>query len=298
MEPEVLKLDETPVEEPKPKKNHSFTIILVIGLLLIALTSFVSYKKGFSKRDVKTNETKLETNNSNKKVEDQNIIDKINYKLKLLRINDIRIIGETYQGKTLDITNYNNKEHIIFNYLFGEDSTPKKANRSEYPDLANQLVDTPYGEYFTIDPFPYVTKDEFVNTYKDLFGIEPQNKDYYDIVYLDNDGIYVDTLQNEGDRANKGLNREQKYVYLVAEDDKNYYAYFSYVEYSGFTMYKTSIDYINNNPFIDCGDEPDCAKKDEFKLTESNYKEFQKYKVTFEKKDNDFYLKYIDRIIE
>jgi flagellar basal body-associated protein FliL len=54
METEVLEMQ--PVEE-KPKKDFSLLIIIIVGILLISLTSFISYKSGVKAKEEAT-ETK------------------------------------------------------------------------------------------------------------------------------------------------------------------------------------------------------------------------------------------------
>lgn len=289
MEPEVLETEQTPV-----KKDHSLLIIILVGLLFIAITSVISYKTGLSKKD--SNETPAKPTATNK-VEDEAILKKVNEKLLILRINDIDLFYETFQGKVFELDSYKFKERIILNYLFGDEYETKTDAIANHPGFYEKMEAGAYNYYGNVDPFRYITKEEFFSYYKKLFGTDPTKVEFDDIIYFPEEEIYVDSLQQPKGRSNKEFPREEKYVYLVEEDNNNYYVYFSYVEICNYyKMYKNYYDAYNNNPFIDCDDKDTCPEADNFKITEDNYQEFQKLKVTFKKEADDFYLKSIERI--
>lgn len=275
------------------KKSFSGLLIVLLFIVIAGLVAYIVLPKNTKEN---TEPEKIEIAPGHKKVEDEEIIKKLSDKVDLFPLGSVDYVGYTYKGGKLTTESFG-KEYVISYYLFTSTTERKIGDPKSFPDFETQILKSPYGYAFNKSTVEYVTKEEYVKTFKTLFGTEPKIEDVTgSMVYLPQEEIFVDPLEIEGGRANGSLYPEDNYVYLVEEDDNNYYVYYSNVILNGINVYKTILDTINHHPYIECDDFKPCDKAKDFRLTKDNYNEFEKYIMTFEKKDGDFFFKSLERV--
>ena len=110
--------------------------------------------------------------------------------------------------------------------------------------------------------------------------------------YLVTDDKIINGLKGKVDNIDLGSSLlKEKYIYNYLEDEKNYYVLIAYGYYEIVGDKKKVYTSIDKKDIY-----KELGKKEEFKIDDSNYNEFSKYKVTFIKDGNDSIFKSVERI--
>ena len=288
-------------ERPQPKKSKGSTFIIIILLLvIIGMGGYIAYDKGYldsilkkdNKTEQKVEEKEPTTTNELKEITDQNIIKTLDRNVEILNLMSDSTWLDKSEVFAKDQKNADLKDGIkvnaILTYIEKDENYAGKVSVT-YDDLKRIGLESLVGDKkpseLTEDDFDEIegAKSETVNElFKSVYGYEPKDfkehnscpARYYDSTSQK----YISVARCGGTCGEQTLT----YNYKYEEDEKNAYVYTALaVEKCADAIYK---DYDAKEVF----EKIDVESDKEFKLDKTNYEQFSKYKITFNKSGSNY----------
>ncbi len=285
------------------EKKERILPIIVIGILVLIITSFACYMIGIktaTPKPVINNDPVVEKKETTE-INNKKVIEKLQNKIDTININNPLIINNTLYKEAVSVDKLTEKEkiQIVEYHLFSRNYELKEANVSSYPNIVDYILEqSPYQSYNRIT-LKYANSKEATDIYKSLFGENIENIKSLNIdkiVYLEKYDMLIDVLETDNGCSNGCFYKDYKYYDTFEEDDNYYYVTIRHATTDGISIYRSFLDKWNNNPFYTCPDNKIfCDSIDTFKIISKNKDEFEKFKITFKKSNNDFYLEKIER---
>ena len=309
---------ETPVEQEQPvveepkteevasvptgnnKKGGNKVIIIIMGIIIVALLAVILVLLLSGNDKSKNNENKQEnienkenTENTENTNDNNNITEIENTEVN----NDNNDVEKDITSPEI-INNLTNKFDKLFGDYINVLGENDKQNlfgrvlewRVKFTEMENPPKDNDYAYYVgqlslnAVDQEYYNLFGEKIDTSIEYQGV--CSKAFYD----KNSNLFI--IKKYGCDAGWGWNVEG-YRYKYTEDKNNAYIYVATAVHSGIE----SVRILSDNDTEKVYKTNDGSSK-QFKLDESNYESFAKYKVTFKKDGQNYYYVGVQKIEE
>ena len=304
-------VETTPVKEEKTKKSSNKTItgllLVIIALLIVAIVLIIVFMKP---NDKKSNNTEKE-NNKNTVVENKDVVENKETVENKENVENVENTEKEEKTENLNISEEEIKTQIndIYNKLY----TKVAMGMFNGLDNNNKLA-------LVLDKLEFENPHSSgENSYNDLYdiSIDAVKKAYYDIYgeelidYISTEAIshcayyrydedtsrYIKSV-SPCDIGMGWLNGDYIYNYEITEDEA--YIYTAINIYNGVEGYYIVTDNDcrdKNHYYEECiFTTNDIHKEPQFKLDETNYQFFSKYKLSFKRQDDKYYLKKVEKI--
>ena len=265
------------------------SLIVIIVLLIIVLFGIVvAFNKGYlGKKEINQGTTPakkiLETD-----IKDKSIITSLDMKVKYLNYygKDAYYYTTDLYDKDLKEKNLSKDEKLLM-ILYAAIST----NNLESPSIYELQEVFPNQVFTNQFDYKFITGSSIQNLYYQLFNDELVNRtpsigNNPEIIYNEKYNNYY--IHFNGSNTNN--NEILYYNYKYTEDEENYYVYIA----------ATSIE-KNDKGTINIYKSPTSKEvidtiEDTFKIDDTNYAKFTKYKIAFYKSETSSYFEYIEEL--
>ncbi len=282
------------------RKKSGLLVFLIIVILVLSIiygvyyfknradnndnSSAVTDKKEETKEEEKQPEEDKEQPNPETVVTEQKLIEMLNKKLESLDVqtDDRRVV---LFEKTRRINDFGEIDLMIVG--LNNVKPVKVENGRDYCyDLKTQKLEYKPSKCGYDNINNYVVAKDLEMFYKSMFGIPLDKKEQYDtcprMLYNKEKDIYYLSSSCGG----AGYPTDLTYIYKYTETVEAAYIYVAYGSMAS-----------NGDIYTDYNMKNQYKKEDyDFKITSANYNDFSKYKLVFEKKDNDLHFVYIEKL--
>ena len=296
-----------PVPEPAKKKSK-LPIILIVILLLAAGGGAAYYFLVMNKDDNKTPETTTVAKKE-EELKDQLIIEVLNKGIDAYETESIgRVDDKLYTSENYKATDASMKLLIaLLNTESSNNDSELDALQKDY-SYTNPLFSVEANEA----EYEYVEYKDLLNTYKKIYNEDipeitqetiTKLKEYADgpvcpIPYYDKiNKLFMELHACGGDSGRNNLTYKYKYEKVTEGDKETYYAYVA-VGYTALDENDSDKEYVHFSYITDNKEDITNLPEDSFKINESNYTKFDKFKYVFvkDKTTGNIYVDHIEKV--
>lgn len=294
-------------ENSKEKNKNIVIIVLICLVLVLGVVLFVVINGKSMKETEKNNENKQQENGNNEEknqddeasnsIKDENIKQKLNDKMDVLKYMGItNYMNQTtfFSGKTTFTT----KEQVsailyYYNDIEREKNSEENIDWDKYLEKDPSIKDNIDLDGFAVQ-FAYTGNrlNEIKKLYKEVFGTEVTTYENDIVCPRFHYSEKLDMIYGSDSCGGVGGAKEYTYNYSYTEDADHYYVSVSYAvglssleqgiytisDYNDQKTYK-EFKYIDGVGWLDS----DNNDSSDFEINKDNYKDFSHYVVTFDK---------------
>ena len=270
------------------KKNNSnilwIVVVVIVAIIALGIGWYLGGKNNEKTPEQAENEVKEQVKN------DDEIFADVEKKMEYLYQMD-QLGNKVLFAKDRTVDQFEEKD-LLYPVLFEIDMTslndyscydPKTKKLAEGEECGNGMIGEVTG---------YIETQQIAERFKNLYGMEFSKKDQYNgcpmlLITDDGKGYY-----SASPCGGTGFDTEYHYIYNKEIKDGKVYIYVAYgVDDCCREVPKIFTDFKKKREYKG-------KVTEDFKITEDNYKEFSKYKLTFEEKDGNYHFAAIELIEE